>query len=98
MKRRDFISKTTMAGISGILVHGCSSPGKMSNLTSKTLSAESPKKHSETVSKDIKNKGDNMKLVVATCQFPVSDSIEDNCNHIIQQMKLAKKKGLKKAF
>lgn len=81
MKRRAFIKASTIAGVSGVLGEGCSPMVKTS---------KSPR--SSLIRKNLDEEA-SVTLTVATCQFTISGDIENNCNSIIQQMKLAKLNG-----
>jgi len=81
MERRDFIKATAIAGVSGVLEQGCSTMVKTSKSPKPALIR--------------KNLGEEAPatLTAATCQFSISERIEDNCEAVIRQMKLAKMNG-----
>ena len=81
MVRRDFIQTAAAAGLTGSLGQGCSSMVKTSRAPAKKL-----------VRKDL-DREPQPSLIVATCQFRISDDSEKNCEIILRQMATAKEKG-----
>ena len=93
MKRRNAIKVTTLAGVSSILGQGCSTLFNKSQSSLSGSDRRNFKSHPETVIGTEKAGGTSPKLLIATCQFPVESNIEDNCGHILRQMRIAKKAG-----
>ena len=81
MKRRTFIATAAASGITSVVGQGCSSMVGMSKTPDQNLIPDDV---------DLQK---TAKLTVATCQFSISGSIEENCNAILSQMRLAKSYG-----